>query len=70
MGEQAESFAIEVERLFEERVKAFAQWCETNWTFDGADNDIELTPEQVEAWNRCCESIKGAASVWLEEFDP
>lgn len=70
MGEQSENFAMEVEELFSRRVNAFAEWVAKNWTFDDGENDIDLSPEQVEGWNKCCEGIKGAASVWLEETGP
>lgn len=70
MGEQSEQFASEVEELFSKRINAFAEWVAANWKFDGADNDLGLTPEQAEGWNRCCDGIKGAAAVWLEEWGP
>ena len=72
MGEQSESFATEVEELFAKRLHGFAEWVATQWTFKdgegGADQD--MNPEQVEGWNRCCEGLKGAVQMWLEETGP
>jgi hypothetical protein len=70
--DEAESFSNQVAELFAARVKAFALWCETQWTIthEEAERDnLKMTPEQVEGWNRAVQSLSGAASVWLEEFD-
>lgn len=69
---EAESFASEVGDLLSQRIKRFAAWAEKDWRLDPTDAktlaDLELTPEQAEGWNRCCDSLEGAAFQWLEEW--
>lgn len=69
---EGDMFAAEVSELFAARLKRFADWCETQWTLtvEEAERDkMNMTPEQVEGWNRVCQSMAGAASVWLEDFN-
>ena len=69
---EAEHFADDVGELLSERIKRFAAFCEKEWRLDPADkqtqSDLDLTPEQIEGWNRCCQSLGGAALQWLEEW--
>lgn len=67
MSEQSVEFVADVEDLFRRHFRAFAKYVDMNWK---AEADADLTPEQAEGWNRCCESLGTAYECWTEEFFP
>jgi hypothetical protein len=69
---ETDAFADDVGELLSARIKRFAAWAGKDWRLDPKDRqamkDLDLTPEQIEGWNRCCDSLEGAAFQWLEEW--
>lgn len=72
MSEQIESFTDDVGELLARRIKDFAAYMAREWKIDPANDkeleEIGVTADQADGWNRCCDSAEGAAALWLEEF--
>jgi len=47
---------------------AFMAWLAARWTIAPHEAvAAEMTPEQVEGWNRCVDSVPAALALWLED---
>jgi hypothetical protein len=60
----------EVGELFRQYALSLGQWAECNWRLDrvwDAGGDSEMSPEQIDGWNKCVDSLGTAIEAWLGE---
>jgi hypothetical protein len=71
----AENFSIadDIESLFREKMKSFADWATTNWTMTEKEAETLTDPtdspkEYTRGYNAGVGSIRDALDCWLEEW--
>ncbi len=68
MSERVEDLSRRLAEVVDGEMDAFLAWLAQHWTI--APHEVaaaEMTPEQIEGWNRCVDSIPAALALWLED---
>ncbi|MCK9514395.1 MAG: hypothetical protein M0R28_24620 [Pigmentiphaga sp.] len=68
MSERIEDLSRRLAEMVDGELDAFLAWLAQSWVIaphEAAAGD--LTPAQVEGWNRCVDSIPAALALWLED---
>ncbi|OAM73754.1 hypothetical protein [Devosia elaeis] len=68
MSERVEDLSRRLAEVTDGELDAFLAWLAQHWTV--APHEVtaaEMTPEQIEGWNRCVDSIPAAIALWLED---
>ena len=66
--EPGERFAAAAEELFGRQMERFIEYIERDWVLKpGDDLPEDMTDADLAVWNRCCESMRGALELWLED---
>jgi len=72
MQTKMEQIRDDLGEAFRGEIKDFAAWAEANWKLHrerDAGPDSGMTPEEIDGWNKCVRSLKGALEGWLGEGD-
>ena len=68
MGGRVEDLSCRLAGMIDGEIDAFAAWLAAHWTIAPHEADgAEMTPDQIEGWNRCVDSIPAAFALWLED---
>ncbi|MFN8682786.1 hypothetical protein ACDP63_16830 [Paracoccus sp. P2] len=68
MSGRAEDLSRRLAGMIDGEIEAFAAWLAEQWTIAPHEAEsAEMTPDQVEGWNRCVDSIPAAFALWLED---
>lgn len=68
MSARVEDLSRRMAQVVDGEFDAFLAWLGQSWVIaphEAAASD--MTPEQIEGWNRCADSIAAALALWLED---